>query len=169
MKKSLSTFGNNSLDHFFGSDFDRLFDNFLGRQGVQNNTNAVAFHPRVDIEESDDFFLVSADLPGMKSEDVKIEVKDGVLSFSGSREQTDREERKEDNYYRFERSWGKFSRSFQLPQNTNEEKIEARFENGVLEVMIPKVGKPESKTIKVESGKTGLFSKLVGSREDDQH
>jgi HSP20 family protein len=84
---------------------------------------------------------IQAELPGLKKEDVKINVREGVLTLSGEKKFSD--EKRKDNYYRIERSYGAFARSFTLPNTVDAEKIQASMKDGVLRLMIPK--KPEAK------------------------
>jgi HSP20 family protein len=95
------------------------------------------FTPRVDIAESDKALMIHAELPGMAKDDVKITVSDdNILTIRGEKK---REEKTEDkNYMRVERAYGSFTRSFTLPDNLDTARIAAQFENGVLNVSIPK-------------------------------
>ena len=104
--------------------------------------------PPVDIEESDNEYLIKAELPGMKKEDVKIKAEGATLSISGERK-AEREE-KDKKYHRVERSYGAFSRSFTLPEGTLAEKISAEFKDGVLMVHLPKDEKAKPKAIEVK-------------------
>lgn len=128
----------------------------------------VAFQPAVDIEETNDFYLMSFDLPGVTKEQVKIDVHESQLTVSGERlrEQKSTQE----GFRQFERAYGKFERRFQLPTKVDTDKIQARYENGVLEIMVPKVELAKPKTIKIESG-GNLFSRLIGKSEStkDEH
>jgi HSP20 family protein len=95
-----------------------------------------AFSPTFEVKETEDQFVVRADLPGVKETDLDISVHSGVLSVSGSRSA---EERKEgESYYLYERQYGSFSRSFSLPETADGEKIEAKLDNGVLSLTIGK-------------------------------
>ncbi|HMA27239.1 MAG: Hsp20/alpha crystallin family protein, partial [Solirubrobacterales bacterium] len=104
--------------------------------------------PAMDLVETEDHLVLRGDLPGMTEDDVDIEIKDGVLTVSGERK-TDHEEKGE-GYHRVERSFGSFSRSLSLPQGVDPGKVEAKFDNGVLEVRIPKPA--EAKPTRVEIG-----------------
>ncbi len=95
-----------------------------------------AFAPAVNTRESDDAYYIEVDLPGVKKEDIDITTEDNVLTISGERKV--REEVKEEEYYKVESSYGKFNRSFTLPEDADVEKIEAHAEDGVLEIKIPK-------------------------------
>ena len=107
------------------------------------------FAPSVNTREGEFAYHLDVDLPGVKKEDIAVDVKDGRLSISGER--NFKEEVKEEDYYKVETSFGKFTRSFDLPENVDIENIEANCENGVLEVLIPKLEKVENvKTITVK-------------------
>lgn len=99
---------------------------------------------RFDVSESDDAYEITAELPGLDEDDVEIEVSEGVLTVKG--EKREEEEKKGKDYYRAERRFGSFSRSFRLPEAVNEDKAKASFDKGVLEVVLPK--KPEAKAKK---------------------
>ena len=107
------------------------------------------FHPRVDITEDDKNLFVHVELPGMEKDQVKISInEEKMLTIKGEKKS---EEKKEDkNYVRTERVFGSFSRSFALPEFTDIEKVDAKFENGVLELAIAKTEPPKPKEIKVE-------------------
>ncbi len=116
----------------FPSDIDRMFDAFLG---TANGTTR-RWVPAMDLVETDDEFVLRADLPGLEADDVEIEVQDGLLTVSGERK-TEHEEQK-DGYHRVERAYGSFSRSLSLPQGVDADQVQADFDKGVLEVHIPK-------------------------------
>lgn len=150
----------------FMNEVERSFDDLWPQQDRSPARISRTFVPAVDLHETQDFYLVSLDIPGVNEKDVHIDVQDGRLSISGERV---REEHKNEGYYRrFERAVGKFERSFQLPTNVDSTKIQARFENGVLEVMIPKVEAVKPRKIEIESGKGGLFSRLLGQKAVDK-
>ena len=98
--------------------------------------------------ERDNRLITKIDLPGMKKEDVKVEVTDGYLAISGERK-TETEEKKE-NVYRREREYGSFHRAVPLPEGVKLEDVNATFSDGVLEVSVPLPAKPEAKVRKVE-------------------
>ncbi|MGH7801896.1 MAG: Hsp20/alpha crystallin family protein [Thermodesulfobacteriota bacterium] len=104
--------------------------------------------PAVDIYETNDSFVVSADLPGLNKDEIQIDLKDNTLTLKG--EKKFEEKVSKDNYIRVERSYGSFVRSFTLPQNVDPEKIKAKYKEGVLEVTIPKKEETKPKQIKVE-------------------
>jgi HSP20 family protein len=106
--------------------------------------------PDVDIIEDDHEFLVKADLPEMKKEDVKVVVENGMLNITGERK-SEKEEKKK-RYHRIERSYGRFERTFTLPEEADASKIVAEFKDGVLRVHLPKspTAKPKAIDVKVQ-------------------
>jgi HSP20 family protein len=108
----------------------------------------LAFVPTVNTREGDDAYYIEVDLPGVKKEDINIDVDDNTLTISGERKI--KEEHKEDNFYKVESVYGKFERAFSLPEDVDTEKIEAEHKNGVLEIKIPKVQKVEKTPKKIE-------------------
>ena len=133
---------------------NRLHRFFLGgfpnRMGTSEiPTLAVAdWSPEVDISEDDHGYLLKADLPEMKKDDVKVTVEDGVLSVSGERK-TEKEDHKK-KFHRIERSFGTFRRSFTLPEDADSTKVTAEFRDGVLKVHLPTNGIARSKAIEVK-------------------
>jgi HSP20 family protein len=106
-----------------------------------------AWVPAVDVREEANRFVVRADLPGVKAEQIEVTADKGVLTLKGERST---EERTEDTrYQRIERTYGKFERRFQLPEDVQQDAIEARFSHGVLELSIPKQAKAEPRRITV--------------------
>lgn len=120
------------LDEFFNDSLNYRRDSFM---------------PSVDISETDNEFEVSVELPGMKKEDINVDLDNGRLSISGERKFEKEEEGK--NYHRVESSFGSFNRSFQLPESINEESIEAKYDNGVLNITIAKREEKVKKQIKI--------------------
>jgi HSP20 family protein len=118
-----------SLQH----EMNRLFSAFETPSG---NSGARRWVPAMDLVETEDNFVLRADLPGMTQDDVKIELEDHVLTISGERK-AEHSERQE-GFYRVERSFGTFSRSLTLPKGVDAEGVSASFDQGVLEVRIPK-------------------------------
>jgi HSP20 family protein len=103
--------------------------------------------PSVDISETEQEFLIKAELPGLHKEDVKVNMKDNVLTLQGSRKQES--ETKGLHYHRIERSYGNFLRSFTLPENIDTNKLKANFNNGILEIKIPKSETAINKSIEI--------------------
>ena len=114
----------------------------------ENVRKDIAFIPAVNTREGDDAYYIEVDLPGVKKEDINIDVDENTLTISGERKV--KEEHKEDNFYKVESVYGKFERSFSLPEDVDTDKIEAEFKNGVLEIKIPKVQKVEQTPKKIE-------------------
>jgi HSP20 family protein len=130
------------------TDMNRLFDRFFGAPAA-NGSAARRWIPAMDLTETDDSLLLRADLPGVSEDDVEIEVKDGVLTISGERK--NEHEEKGEGFHRVERSFGRFSRALNLPDGIDAEQVEAKFDNGVLEVRIPKP--EETQPTRVQIGK----------------
>ena len=114
----------------FTEDMDRMFGP-AGREASQLS----AWRPAIEVKEEKGKLLLKADLPGIKTEDVKVSVTDGILTVEGERRQ-DKEEKRE-GYYRSERSYGHFSRSIPLPEGAKTEQTAAQLTNGVLEIAVP--------------------------------
>ena len=104
--------------------------------------------PRVDIAETDKEFSIKAEIPEVKKEDVKVTVDNGVLTIRGERKQE--KEEKDKKFHRVERFYGSFMRSFTLPDNVDESKIEASFKDGMLNLTIPKTEATKPKAIDVK-------------------
>jgi len=119
------------------SDVERLFDSFFS--GSRSAAIARPWAPAVDVAETEEAIVLTADLPGMGEEDIAIEVDDGILTISGERRNERNDE--EAGYRRVERSFGRFSRALRLPRGADPEAITASFDRGVLEV---RVAKPEA-------------------------
>ena len=103
--------------------------------------------PVVDIQETDLDYLVKAELPEVKKEDVKVTFENGVLTLQGERRQEKEEKGKK--FHRIERSYGSFLRTFTVPLDTDETKVTAEFKDGILKVRLPKTEKPRPKAIDV--------------------
>jgi HSP20 family protein len=130
------------------SEMNRVFDAFFGGRPVNGGATR-RWVPAMDLVEDEDHLVLRADLPGLSEDDVEIEVKDNVLTVSGERRA---EEKKEDEgYYRVERAFGSFHRSLTLPEGVDADRVSADFDNGVLEVRIPKP--EERKPHRVQIGK----------------
>jgi HSP20 family protein len=128
-------------------DIDSVFNNFL--TGRQPQPGASLMIPSVDVYETDDEYVFEFELPGFKKDDVKVKVEDNVLTVSSEV----KEEKKEDkgkNYHIVERRYGSFKRQFSLPEDCEVEKIDAKFENGVLELKVQKKEKEKKKAIDVQ-------------------
>lgn len=131
------------------SRLDRLLGRPLsgGNSGEKETMTVTQWSPLVDITEDDKEYMVKAELPELKKEEVKVTVENGELTISGERKFE--KEEKGRKYHRIERSYGSFMRSFTLPEGVNGEKVMADFKDGVLKVHLPKDEKVKPKTIEV--------------------
>ena len=116
-------------------DLDRLFDSFHGGRSRGLETSGSMWNPEVEMEQRGNELRIRADLPGLKPEDVEVNLDDGVLTIQGERRQEKRDEN--EGILRSERSYGRFVRSIPVPDGVDESDIKATFRNGVLEVTVP--------------------------------
>lgn len=131
---------------------DRLFDE------MHDVERQWKFNPACDVEESDSYYLVSFDLPGISKDDVKIELVDNQLTVSGERKA---ETKDRNSQHVVERFYGTFQRSFMLPVAVDAHKVEASYQDGVLRIAVPKAEAAKPKQIKISDGKGGIFGKLL--------
>ncbi|MGZ8489620.1 MAG: Hsp20/alpha crystallin family protein [Candidatus Binatia bacterium] len=129
------------------SRINDLFDESVGRARALPSATAGAWLPPVDILESKDAYLIRAELPGMKKEDFHLEVNDGTLTLSGERKTESLTDGVE--YHRNERTHGRFSRSFYLPQTVRQDGIKASYRDGILEIHVPKVEEAKPRQIAI--------------------
>ena len=129
------------------SRINELFEDTFGRPRAQPSAAAGVWYPPVDILESKDSYLVRAELPGMRKEDLKTEVNEGILTLSGERKLEEPASGVE--YHRVERVTGKFSRSFHVPQTVNADGIKATYKDGILEVQVPKADEAKPRQIDI--------------------
>jgi HSP20 family protein len=141
-------------------DFDRIFDGFAAPVLRQNSS----FVPAYELVEDDKGYLLSFDVPGIPKDQIQVETKDNQLRVWGERkfENTQPEGKRMFT----ERRYGRFERVFTLPADVDGDKIQAHHEDGVLHLMLPKTEKVQAKSIKIESGPTGFFSKLIGNKDE---
>jgi HSP20 family protein len=135
------------------SEFDRFFGEptrpFLRWPSLWRRAALdTGWYPEIDVFEKDNRLVTKVDLPGLKKEDVKVEVTDGQLAISGERKRE--AEEKGEEVYRCEREYGSFYRSVPLPEGAKIEDVKATFTDGVLEVSVPLPARPEAKMRKVE-------------------
>lgn len=128
-------------------EIDRMFDDVFGNSINEPRTT---WAPAVDIREDDRELTILAELPGIQPEQVEVTCDNGVLTIRGEKSET-RKQGHERRYHLVERTYGSFARSFQLPQGVDESKIAAGFENGVLQVRIPKAALPQPKRIQINA------------------
>lgn len=136
----------NPFDEF--KDFNSRFNSLLSEFENKESSSLSGFTPVVNTREGEFAYHVDADLPGVKKEDIKINVKGNMMTISGERQH--KKEVNEKDYHRVETSFGKFERSFTLPEGADVENITASNEDGVLEVVIPKLKSETEKVKKIE-------------------
>jgi HSP20 family protein len=132
------------------SEMNRLFNTFFDTPTGGNGNGLRRWVPAMDLVETDDHFVLKADLPGLDAGDVNIEVEDNVLTVSGERK-VEHEASKE-GYYRLERSSGEFRRALTLPEGVDADKIEASFDKGVLEIRVPKPEQRKPRKVQIGVG-----------------
>jgi HSP20 family protein len=140
------------------AEMNRLFHTFFDSPtgtgtGTGNGGNVGSlrrWHPAMDLVETEDHFVLKADLPGVVESDVKVELEDNVLTIAGERRHE--EEAKSGGYYRLERATGVFSRSLTLPEGIDPEAVQASFDKGVLEVRIPKPEERKPRRVAISVG-----------------
>ena len=130
------------------NQLQREMSSVFNAPAVETNFGTEEWAPAVDIKETKNDFVIHADLPGVKADDIEVTAENGVLTITGERESKKEEER--DNYKRVERFSGSFMRRFTLPDSADLEKISAKTKDGVLELVIPKTEKNKPKRIDVK-------------------
>ncbi|MBX2986389.1 MAG: Hsp20/alpha crystallin family protein [Bdellovibrionaceae bacterium] len=166
MRHQLTTRNRGSAWDLF-KEFDEMINQL---QGATPSERTELFQPATDITENDKGYLMAFDLPGMKEKDVKIEVHDGMLTVTGERRREFQDEK--NGWTRTERSFGRFHRAFSLPKDVDPSRIEAQFDNGELQLYLPKseAAKPVSIEVKTGAGKEtgevkGLMERFFGPKE----
>ena len=136
-------------------DMEGMMDSFFGRRMRPwwperwfRTAGALADEPALDLFEEKDEIVVKAELPGLEKDNVEVNLSDQTLTIKGEKKKE--EEVKEEDYFRSERSYGRFVRSLQLPADVQGDKVKASFKNGVLEVRMPKTEKAKTREIKVK-------------------
>ncbi len=128
-------------------EFERRFNGYLPAESKEV-ANVAGFTPAVNTREDEKGYYIHADLPGVEKENIHIDLKENVLTISGERRH--KEEISEKDYYKLESFYGKFQRSFTVPDDADTEHIDASTENGVLNIIIPKAAPKESKKIEIK-------------------
>ena len=131
------------LDHLTNR-FQRLFDDFPGFHGYSNDS----FSPRIDISENEKSLLINAEIPGVDKENLKITLQDNIITIEGEKKKVVND--KNANYFREERSFGKFKRSFTLPVEVDSDNVDAKFNKGILEITLNKLEPKEQKERVIE-------------------
>jgi len=132
------------------NEMNRLFTTFFDTPTSGNGETARRWIPAMDLVETEDHFVLKADLPGLAEGDVSLEVEDNVLTVSGERKAE--HEDKREGYVRVERAYGAFRRSLTLPEGIDPEGVTASFEKGVLEVRIPKPEERKPRRVAIQVG-----------------
>ena len=127
------------INRLFETSFSRLPQRFISEE---------SFAPAIDLYEDENEYVVEAELPGLKQDEIKVSVEDDILTISGEKKRE--KEVKEENLYRSERFYGKFERQIVLPQNAEKDNIKASYKNGVLKVVIPKKEEAKSKRVDIK-------------------
>lgn len=146
-------------------EINRLFGSFFDQPATvpANGGSLRRWIPAMDLVETDDAYVLRADLPGLSSEDVKIEFEENVLTISGERRTED--DKRADGYYRIERASGAFARSLTLPRGVDAERIEAKFTDGVLEIRIPRPEQSKPRRVTIDAG--GKTTTVEGTEATD--
>ena len=131
------------LKSFWSDDFDPFFDRLWPDFSRDFGGD---WAPKVDFFEKDGNYHLTAEVPGMSKDDISVSIHEGIVTVSGKKESS--KEEKESNYYMKETQYGSFSRSFRLPGEVDEEKVDATYKDGVLTVVMPK--REDAKTKKIE-------------------
>lgn len=129
-------------------EINRMFEEMVGRP--EQETGMMRMMPAADIVENADNFVVTAELPGMKKDDIKVTLQNNVLTISGEKKKE--EESKEGTYHRVERSYGSFVRTFELPATVDPSRIKADYTDGILYVELPKSEEARPREITINVG-----------------
>ena len=125
----------------------RMFDD----SPLSSTSNGGTWLPAVNVEESKDELVLSAELPGMKKDDISIDIENNVLTISGEKTEERTEGQEERRYHVWERKYGAFQRSFTLPRTVKADEIRAHFDNGILRVHMPKLAEAKGRKIEVQA------------------
>ncbi|MCK4593636.1 Hsp20/alpha crystallin family protein [bacterium] len=126
-------------------EMNRLVEDFFG---PSKKSEDIVWAPRVDISETKDDIVVRAELPGVSPDCISVDINNNTLTIKGEKNQEERAE--DENFYRVERIYGKFMRSFSLPQKVKADAVKARYRDGILIITIPKAEEAKPREIKVE-------------------
>ena len=136
----------NGMTHL-RKEVDRLFDRVW--EGEPELALLGEYKPLLDLKETKDFLVVTAEMPGLEPKDIKVTVRDGILTIEGEKKQL--EEEKDEKHYRMERSFGTFARSIRLPVAVDATKVTALFRNGLIEVKMAKLATTKETTIPIKT------------------
>ena len=133
--------------------FRPFFDDVLGStRGWGGRMSDLLRVPEADVQETENELRVTVEIPGMKPEDIDLDLENNVLTISGEKNQTSEEEGEGNTWHLSERRYGKFTRSFVLPRDLDADRIDARYDNGVLRVTIPKSERARRRRIEIHDG-----------------
>lgn len=127
-------------------EMDSLWDTLFDRRPVRGD-GVSEWMPSLDLSETKNSYIVSAEIPGIEPKDVEISLTDNVLTIKGEKKQEKQEDN--ENYHLIERSYGSFTRSFRLPVQVQADKVKATYKNGVLKITLPKTEEAKKKEIKI--------------------
>jgi HSP20 family protein len=132
-------------------DIDRFFDGLFNNFSISHSSalQDTILSPRIDVAETDNEYCIDIDLPGLVQSDIEVRIDDNILTIKGKREENFEQEEKD--YHVRERYYGSVQRSIMLPSNINSDNINAKLENGILHIKIPKQEKETSKRIEIKS------------------
>jgi HSP20 family protein len=146
-------------------EIDRLFEDTFGRGGSSGTTG---WTPAVDVRETEKELRLDVELPGINPDDVELTAENGVLTVHGEKKTERKEGDDESRYHMIERSFGTFTRSFQLPKGLDESKIEADYNHGILSIHIPKAALPQPRRIQIGSQASQQAQVSNGSSKQNQ-
>jgi HSP20 family protein len=134
-------------------EIDRLFEDAFGNGGELRR--GAVWTPVTDVKEDDRTLTLTVELPGVAPSDVEVTSENGVLTVRGEKQESRTQRDESSRYHIVERTYGGFSRSFQLPKGVDESKIDAQFDRGVLTVRIPRTALPQPRKIQIKAASTG--------------
>ena len=146
---------NRMMERFFSDPFSSML----------SELPAVSRRAVTDVKETENGYIVSAEIPGIPKEDLDISINGNMLTIKAEQR---KEEGKEDSKEGYRREYRSFYQSFSLPTTVDTEKIEANCENGLLEIFLPKTPEAHPKKVQIQSGKGGFLSRLTGLKNEDQ-
>jgi len=146
---ALTRFSQQGSDVSPWREFETL-TNRLGRLFDESN-QSTAWVPAVNVEETSDHVILTAEAPGLTLDDLNVEIENNILTVSGEKREERQEGSENRRYHLWERRYGSFRRSFTLPRTVDAEKVEARFDNGILTIQMPKSAEAKSRKIEVKS------------------
>lgn len=129
-------------------EMDTLFDRFFGNMTWPEHSLTRPFVPALDVSENDEEYVVKAELPGIDPKQIDVNLRGNVLTIKG--EKREEKEEKGERFSRIERAYGSFSRTLRLPGDVQEDKVEARYKDGVLNLKLPKTEGAKAKSVKIQ-------------------